>query len=87
MLNNLYYIGIGALLTSHIIKSIPNKIDKKYSHYLDLYGSTINIIYFYNKEKTYLTYVNLSWYITSIISLLYNKNKKKKLKLNYKKYI
>lgn len=85
MLNNLYYIGLGALLISHIIKSIPNNIDKKYSDYLDLYGSTINIIYFYNKEKTYLTYINLSWYITSLISLLYKKNKN--LKINYKKYI
>ena len=73
ILNNLYYIGLGALLTSHIIRSIPNRMDKKYCDYLDLYGSTINIIYFYNEKKTFLTYINLSWYVTSLVSLMYKK--------------
>ena len=71
----LYYFGILSLLTSHMIRSIPNNINKKYCDYLDLYASTINIVYYYHLKKTPYVYLSLTWYITSLISCLKKNNK------------
>jgi hypothetical protein len=77
MIKKIYYIGIINILFSHIIKSITNNNTNNNTnniiHYLDMYGSLINIFYFYNKNKL-LTYINFLWYFFSLIKLL-KKNK------------